>query len=88
MSAPCLEWFEETTSEYQESVLPSGIKARVSIEAGVTAGWREYVGDAGVSIGLNHFGASAAATTLFKEFGFTPEAVVLAAKESIAKAGK
>ena len=88
VSAPCLEWFEETTSEYQESVLPSGIKARVSIEAGVTAGWREYVGDAGVSIGLNHFGASAAATTLFKEFGFTPEAVVSAAKESIAKAGK
>ena len=86
VSAPCLEWFAETSSEYQESVLPSAIKARVSIEAGVTAGWREYVGDAGVSIGLNHFGASASAGILFKEFGFTPEAVVSAAKASIEKA--
>jgi transketolase len=88
VSAPCLEWFAETSAEYQESVLPQAIRARVSVEAGVTAGWREYVGDAGVSIGLNHFGASAAAGILFKEFGFTPEAVAVAAKESIAKAGK
>lgn len=88
VSAPCLEWFEETDRAYRESVLPASVKARVSIEAGVTAGWREYVGDAGISIGLNHFGASAAAGTLFKEFGFTPEAVVNAAKESIAKAEK
>jgi len=88
VSAPCLEWFAETSAEYQESVLPKGVKARVSIEAGVTAGWREYVGDAGVSIGLNHFGASAGAGILFKEFGFTPEAVVAAAKTSIEKASK
>jgi transketolase len=88
VSAPCLEWFAETDEQYQDSVLPPTIRARVSIEAGVTAGWREYVGDAGVSIGLNHFGASAAAGILFKEFGFTPEAVVLAAKTSIAKAAK
>ena len=86
VSAPCLEWFAETSSEYQASVLPAAVKARVSIEAGVTAGWREYVGDAGVSIGLNHFGASASAGILFKEFGFTPEAVVAAAKASIEKA--
>ena len=86
VSAPCLEWFAETLPEYQASVLPSSVKARVSIEAGVTAGWREYVGDAGVSIGLNHFGASASAGILFKEFGFTPEAVVAAAKASIEKA--
>ena len=86
VSAPCLEWFAETSPEYQASVLPSSVKARVSIEAGVTAGWREYVGDAGVSIGLNHFGASASAGILFKEFGFTPEAVVAAAKASIEKA--
>ena len=85
VSAPCLEWFAETSPEYQASVLPSSVKARVSIEAGVTAGWREYVGDAGVSIGLNHFGASASAGILFKEFGFTPEAVVAAAKASIEK---
>ena len=88
VSAPCLEWFEENDSAYKEAVLPAAVKARVSVEAGVTAGWREYVGDAGVSIGLNHFGASAGAGVLFKEFGFTPEAVVAAAKESIAKAGK
>ena len=88
VSAPCLEWFEETSAEYKESVLPSAVRARVSIEAGVSAGWREYVGDAGVSIGLNHFGASASAAVLFKEFGFTPEAVASAAKESIAKAGR
>lgn len=88
VSAPCLEWFAETSRGYQESVLPSEVRARVSVEAGVSAGWREYIGDAGISIGLNHFGASAAAGILFKEFGFTPEAVVMAAKESIAKVGK
>ena len=88
ISAPCLEWFVETDKAYQESVIPSSVKARVSIEAGVTVGWREYVGDAGISIGLNHFGASASAGTLFQEFGFTSEAVVIAAKESIAKAAK
>ena len=86
VSAPCLEWFEESGAAYKELVLPSHIKARVSVEAGVTAGWREYVGDAGVCIGLNHFGASASAAILFKEFGFTPEAVVAAAKKSIEKA--
>ncbi len=88
VSAPCLEWFEEMGSAYKTSVLPESVRARVSIEAGVPTGWREYVGDSGISIGLNHFGASAAATVLFKEFGFTAEAIVTAAKESIAKAGK
>jgi len=88
VSAPCLEWFEEEDAAYKESVLPSSVRARVSIEAGVTQGWREYIGDAGVAVGLNHFGASAAAGTLFKEFGFTAEAVAAAAKESIEKAKK
>lgn len=88
VSAPCLEWFDESDDMYKESVLPTAVRARVSVEAGVTAGWREYVGDAGVSIGLNHFGASAGAGILFKEFGFTAQAVVAAAKESIAKVGK
>ncbi len=85
VSAPCLEWFRECDLSYQELVIPPSIKARVSIEAGVTAGWHEYVGDAGVSIGLNHFGASASAAILFQEFGFTSEAVIAAAKESIAR---
>jgi transketolase len=88
VSAPCLEWFEEMNDEYKELVLPARVKARVSIEAGVTAGWREYVGDAGVCVGINHFGASASASVLFKEFGFTPEAVVAAAKQSLSKAGE
>jgi len=88
VSAPCLEWFSEKSADYKETVLPSQVKARVSIEAGVTAGWHEYVGDAGVVIGINHFGASASAATLFNEFGFTVEAVVHSAKTSIAKAGK
>lgn len=88
VSAPCLEWFAMKDDEYKESVLPSSVKARVSIEAGVTAGWHEFVGDAGVTIGLNHFGASAAASILFKEFGFTAEAIASAAHTSIAKAGK
>jgi len=88
VSAPCLEWFEENDAAYKESVLPSAVKARVSVEAGVPQGWREYVGDAGEIIAINHFGASASAGILFKEFGFTPEAVVEAAHRSIAKAAK
>ena len=64
------------------------MKARVSVEAGVGQGWRDFVGDAGEIISLQHFGASASAGTLFKEYGFTKEAVVEAAKKSIKKAGK
>ena len=88
VSAPCLEWFEQTSEAYRESVLPAAVKARVSVEAGVAQGWREYVGDAGEIISINHFGASASAGTLFKEYGFTAEAVVAAAQTSIKKAGK
>jgi transketolase len=88
VSAPCLEWFEQSSAAYRESVLPASVKARVSVEAGVPQGWREYVGDAGEIISINHFGASASAGTLFKEYGFTPEAVVAAALSSIKKASK
>ncbi len=84
VSAPCLEWFEEQSSEYRESVLPRAVKARVSVEAGVSLGWREYVGDAGRSVSIDHFGASADYETLYREFGITTEHVVAAAKESIA----
>jgi len=86
VSAPSLEWFAEQPDEYQREVLPPSLKARVSIEAGIAQGWREYVGDQGECISLEHFGASASHTTLFKEFGFTVSAVVAAAKRSIAKA--
>ncbi len=85
VSAPCLEWFNEEPRSYRDDVLPPKIKARVSIEAGIAQGWRDYVGDAGECISLEHFGASASASVLFKEFGFTPEAVVDAAHKSLKK---
>ena len=84
VSAPSLEWFEEQDAAYREAVLPAAVKARVSIEAGVAASWRAYVGDAGRSVSIEHFGASADYKTLFREFGITTEAAVAAAKESIA----
>lgn len=85
VSAPCLEWFNQQPHEYRESVLPAGIRARVSIEAGVAQGWRDFVGDAGESISLEHFGASASYQKLFAEFGFTVENVVTAARRSLAR---
>ena len=83
VSAPSLEWFEEQSAEYRESVLPAAVKARVSVEAGLSLGWAKYVGDAGRSVSIEHFGASADYKTLFREFGMTTEAVVAAAKDSI-----
>ena len=89
VSVPCLEWFQGQTKAYQEKVLPQAVRARVSVEAGVPTGWRDLVGDAGQIVAIDHFGASADGATLFREFGFTPQAVVAAAKKSIksAKAG-
>ena len=84
VSAPCLEWFEEQSAEYRESVLPKNVKARVSIEAGRDLTWRGYVGDAGRSVSIEHFGASADYKTLFREFGMTTEHAISAAKDSIA----
>jgi transketolase len=84
VSAPSLEWFEEQSAEYKESVLPASVTARVSVEAGRALGWRPYVGDKGRSVSIEHFGASADYKTLFEKFGITTDAVVAAAKESIA----
>jgi transketolase len=84
ISAPSLEWFEEQSDEYKESVLPSSVKARVSIEAGLALTWRKYVGDHGRSVSIEHFGASADYKTLFREFGMTTEHAVAAVKESLA----
>ena len=86
VSAPCLEWFSAQDHNYRESVLPSNVRARVSIEAGIAQGWRDLIGDCGVAVSLEHFGASASASKLFSEFGFTPEKVAAAARDSISKA--
>jgi transketolase len=86
VSAPCLEWFAEQSAAYQESVLPPSIKARVSIEAGIAMPWYRIIGDTGVAVSLEHFGASADAKRLFKEYDFTAENIVSCAMESIAKA--
>ena len=88
VSAPCLEWFEEQDDAYRESVLPTAVKARVSIEAGIALGWRGYVGDAGRSVSIEHFGASADYKTLYSKFNITTEAAVAAANESLAAAKK
>jgi transketolase len=86
VSMPCVEWFRQQDVSYQEDVLPVAMRARVSVEAGITEPWRAFVGDAGESVGINHYGASAAEAVLYKEFGITAEAVAAAAKSSIAKA--
>ena len=86
VSAPCLEWFRAQDRNYRDSVVPPSVRARVSIEAGIAQGWHEWIGDCGVAISLEHFGASASASKLFAEFGFTPERIAAAARESITKA--
>jgi transketolase len=86
VSAPCLEWFRAQDRDYRDSVVPPSVRARVSIEAGIAQGWHEWIGDCGVAISLEHFGASASASKLFAEFGFTPERIAAAARESITKA--
>jgi transketolase len=86
VSVPCQEWFAEQDAAYRESVLPAAVRARVSVEAGLGLTWLPYVGDAGRSVSIEHFGASADYKTLYREFGITTEAVVAAAKESLAAA--
>jgi transketolase len=80
VSIPCFEWFNQQAQKYKDEVLPPAVKARVSIEAGIAQGWRDYVGDAGASVSLEHYGASAGANVLFKEFGFNVDNVVATAK--------
>jgi transketolase len=86
VSAPCLEWFDEQSADYRESVLPSSVRARVSVEAGLSLGWSKYVGPFGRSVSIEHFGASADYKTLFRQFGMTSESVVAKARESITAA--
>ena len=81
VSAPCLEWFDNQSAQYRESILPNDVKARVAIEAGISQGWWKYVGSAGRCVSLEHFGASAGAEKLYEEFGITSDAIVAAAQE-------
>ena len=85
VSVPCLEWFMEQSESYRNEVLPKSMKARVSIEAGVAQPWYRFIGDSGVAISVEKFGASASGEILFKEYGFTVDNIVSAAKESIKK---
>ena len=87
VSMPCLEWFEEQSAEYRDEVLPPGVRARVSVEAGATLGWHKYVGDHGRTVGIDHFGASADGALLLEKFGITPEAVADAARASLNDVG-
>ena len=84
VSMPCMEWFDDQDESYREEVLPTSVTARVSIEAGVSQSWHRFVGDAGRSISLEHFGASADYQRLYQEFGLTAQAVVDAATEILA----
>ncbi len=83
VSMPSWDLFDAQSAEYRESVLPARVRARVAIEAAASLGWHRYTGDLGEVIGLDHFGASAASDMLFKEFGITPEATVVAAHRSL-----
>ena len=84
VSMPCMEWFDDQDESYREEVLPTSVTARVSIEAGVSQSWHRFVGDAGRSVSLEHFGASADYQRLYQEFGLTAQAVVDAATEILA----
>ncbi|MER7816259.1 transketolase [Streptomyces sp. NPDC096153] len=83
VSMPSVEWFDQQDQGYRDSVLPPSVKARVAVEAGIGLTWHRFVGDAGRIVSLEHFGASADGKVLFREFGFTPEAVAAAARAAL-----
>ena len=76
VSLPCWERFEAQDQAYRDSVLPASVGARVSVEAGVSLGWDRWVGPDGAIVGLDHYGASAPAGTIFERFGFSVDRVV------------
>lgn len=84
VSMPCWELFEEQSEDYRESVLPSSVTARVAVEAGVTLGWRRWVGDKGAIVGLDRFGASAPASVSWEKLGFTPQRLAEEVKKLVA----
>jgi len=87
VSMPCVEWFDAQDEAYREGVLPRGVKARVSVEAGIAMSWQRIVGEYGECVSLEHFGASAPYQVLFEQFGFTPDHVIAAARASMARCG-
>ncbi|WP_433223788.1 transketolase [Dactylosporangium sp. CS-047395] len=88
VSMPCQEWFDEQDAAYRQQVIPTGVKARVTVEAGIAMSWQKYLGDSGEAVSIEHYGASAPYTVLFEQFGFTVDAVVAAAHASLAKVGE
>jgi len=86
VSMPCVEWFDEQGQAYCDQILPPAVKARVAVEAGIAMPWQRFVGDHGEVVSLEHFGASADWQTLYREFGFTGEAVANAARHSLDRA--
>jgi len=86
VSMPSMDVFADQDADYRDSVIPPGVRARVSVEAGIAQPWYRWIGDAGEHVGIEHFGASADALTLFREFGITADAVVAAAERSVAAA--
>mgnify|MGYP003085173151 CR=1 FL=1 len=86
VSVPCIEWFESQDEAYRESVLPSAVRARVAVEAGIALPWYRWVGEAGRIVSLEHFGESVDGARLFEKYGFTPENIAAQARESFAAA--
>jgi transketolase len=83
VSMPCVEWFESQPEDYRDSVLPPTVSARVAVEAGVAQSWHKLVGDTGRIVSIEHYGESADYKTLFREYGFTAEAVAAAAEQVV-----
>lgn len=88
VSMPCQEWFFQQDVAYQQEVIPNGVKARVTVEAGIRMSWDRILGDAGEAVSIEHYGASAPAKILFEQFGFTADNVVAKANASLAKVGE
>ena len=88
VSMPCQEWFFEQDTAYQQLVLPRGVKARVSVEAGIRMSWDRIIGEVGEAVSIEHYGASAPAKILFEQFGFTADNVVAKANAALAKVGE
>jgi transketolase len=88
VSMPCQEWFRAQDPAYRQQVLPSGVRARVSVEAAVAQSWHDLVGDAGECVSIEHYGASAPYQVLFEQFGFTADRVVAAARAALSRVGE